>query len=886
MVIGDFNSILKADDRIGGNPATWSEIVDFNDCVTTCGLLEFPTQGNRYTWNDKHDGHRIFSKIDWIFMNNEWLDEMPSCRALFLPEGISDHCPARVTLSEICKTRKAFQFCNVWTKHPQLQATVQEGWNESIEGCMMFQVVRRLKLLKKKLRKLHSQAFRDIVSEAKDDREALKLAQKLLQTCPNNTEFQQRENMAYQKFRKSSYLAEIFLQQRSKATWIRLGDDNTRNTEGVWQTDPAVIAKLFVEYYEDVLGTETKLRVKAAHALISLGNVLSEEQQDRLVDIFYQKEVKKAIFQIDSNKSPGPDGFGSGFYKAAWSIVGQDVTIAALDFFRNSKLLRQINSTKVLAGFGFPDKFIKWIMTCVSTTMFSVKVNGENHGYFAGRRGLKQGDPMSPLLFVLVMEYLSRTLQNMSMLPDFRYHPMCKKVKLTHLIFADDLMIFCKGNLSSVNRVMEALTHFRAATGLEANLEKSSVFLVGVDEDTRNQILARTGFSVGEFPIKYLGLPLSPKKWTKIECWSLIAKITQRIKVTYSKQLSYAGRLQVINAVLFSIHSFWGAVFILPQSVLKEIDKICRAYLWGNSDETKKKVALVSWEKVCYPKKQGGLNIKGSSSWNIASVGQLVWQIVMNKETLLVKWVHGIYLREETSIWSHRAPIDSSWYWRKLNAIKEQMHGWYSQGRYILTSNGTYSITRSYLAIIGHRPQMRITDLVWNAVAIPKHRFMVWLAIQGRLLTQERKQKLHIQVDDSDCCLCEEKVMETNVHLFETCKWIKVVWQGIAQWTGIAMTNNGIKQVLERTKRKHWKQFQKETFAAICGAILYHTWRARNWKKFKGKHVHTEEAVAQIKKEIIERVQFFSSSRKEKNVNILRIAYFVVSFLVCWRPSF
>ncbi|KAH0636375.1 hypothetical protein KY289_036290 [Solanum tuberosum] len=236
---------------------------------------------------------------------------MPSCRALFLPEGISDHCPARVTLSEICKTRKAFQFCNVWTKHPQFQATVQEGWNEGIEGCMMFQVVRRLKLLKKKLRKLHSQAFRDIVSEAKEDREALKLAQKLLQTCPNNTEFQQGENMAYQKFRKSSYLDEVFLQQISKATWIRLGDDNTRyfysvikyrklkqvttqlkNTEGVWQTDPAVIAKLFVEYYEDILGTVTKHRVKA-HALINQGNVLSEEQQDRLVDIFLSKGGEK-----------------------------------------------------------------------------------------------------------------------------------------------------------------------------------------------------------------------------------------------------------------------------------------------------------------------------------------------------------------------------------------------------------------------------------------------------------------------------------------------------------------------------------------------------------------------------------------------------------------
>lgn len=129
-------------------------------------------------------------KIDRIFLNNEWLDIIPSCRALILHEGISDHCPAKVTLSEICKTRKAFQFCNVWIKHPQFQAIVQEGWNESIEGCMMFQVVRRLKLLKKKLRKLHSQAFRDIVSEPNEDREALKQAQKLLQTSPNNMDFQ------------------------------------------------------------------------------------------------------------------------------------------------------------------------------------------------------------------------------------------------------------------------------------------------------------------------------------------------------------------------------------------------------------------------------------------------------------------------------------------------------------------------------------------------------------------------------------------------------------------------------------------------------------------------------------------------------------------------
>jgi len=105
----------------------------------------------------------------------------------------------------------------------------------------------------------------------------------------------------------------------------------------------------------------------------------------------------------------------------------------------------------------------------------------------------------------------------MSELLDFRLHPMYKKLQLTHLFFVDDLMIFCKGNVASVSRLMEALAHFNVATGLEANLNKLSIFLAGVDEDTRRKILTRTGFSVGIFPIKYLGLPLSPKKWTKTD---------------------------------------------------------------------------------------------------------------------------------------------------------------------------------------------------------------------------------------------------------------------------------------------------------------------------------------------------------------------------------
>ncbi|OIT39187.1 putative ribonuclease h protein, partial [Nicotiana attenuata] len=140
-------------------------------------------------------------------------------------------------------------------------------------------------------------------------------------------------------------------------------------------------------------------------------------------------------------------------------------------------------------------------------------------------------------------------------------------------------------------------------------LDKSNIFWAGMDKEYKQEILNCTGFSLGSLPIRYLGLPLSSKKWSKVECHALVDKITKRVRNGYSKLLLYAGRIQIINVVLFSIYNFWGAVFILPQSVVKSIDRICRDYLWGNSIG-QRKVSLVAWQKVCTPQKYGGLTLR------------------------------------------------------------------------------------------------------------------------------------------------------------------------------------------------------------------------------------------------------------------------------------
>ncbi|XP_016439575.1 uncharacterized protein LOC107765442 [Nicotiana tabacum] len=208
----------------------------------------------------------------------------------------------------------------------------------------MFQIVKKLKLLKKNLRILNTNHSKTIEDEAKEDRMALHQVQYLLQVNPMDFELQLREKALYQKFRNSSYLDEMHLQQKIKATWIQLGDDNTsyfysvikhmklkqaetqlKNEQGEWEHNPNNIAQLFVEYYEGLLGHTTTSRI---HAFM-----------------ITSKDVKEAIFQIDCNKSPSPDGYGSGFFKAAWPVIGQDISEVVLDFFQNGKLLKLINST-------------------------------------------------------------------------------------------------------------------------------------------------------------------------------------------------------------------------------------------------------------------------------------------------------------------------------------------------------------------------------------------------------------------------------------------------------------------------------------------------------------------------------------------------------------
>ncbi|XP_062113035.1 uncharacterized protein LOC133824177 [Humulus lupulus] len=210
------------------------------------------------------------------------------------------------------------------------------------------------------------------------------------------------------------------------------------------------------------------------------------------------------------------------------------------------------------------------------------------------------------------MEYLTQSLQLAAQDSAFRFHPMCKSLKLLSLCFADDLILFCKGSLSAVRVLKIALEEFSSATGLHINTSKSHIFFGEVSAADRQTIAAEIQLTEGTFPLKYLGVPT---KWKHEDYDIIIQKIKMWLHTWASRHLSFAGRIQLIHSVLFGLRNYWMSIFVLPQSIIKEVEKLCRGFLQGFNGN-RSKIHIASWTKVCLPKAYGGLGFRNGSVWN------------------------------------------------------------------------------------------------------------------------------------------------------------------------------------------------------------------------------------------------------------------------------
>ncbi|XP_022014922.1 uncharacterized protein LOC110914438 [Helianthus annuus] len=479
-------------------------------------------------------------------------------------------------------------------------------------------------------------------------------------------------------------------------------------------------AKALLDHYENFLGRKDNNLVNPSPELFV--NKLNPDKAQLMVREVSNEEIKNAMFDIGDNKASGPDGFSSVFFKKAWDTVGSDVCLVLvhlclikqglhelvsinqsafipgrrisdnimltqelmLNYHRNTGPPRcafKIDIQKaydtvdwsflrrIITGFGFHDRMVTWIMKCISSTTFSLSLNGNLHGFFKGERGLRQGDPMSPYLFTLVMEVLTLRLDHMVATSlNFRSHNKCDKQRIVSLCFADDLFMFARGEVKSVKLVLEALESFKNMSGLVPSIPKSTVYFANVTNQVKQRILELVSFKEGCLPVKYLGVPLISSRLLYKDCQILVEKMENKITYWGNKFLSFAGKLQLIRSVLSSMHVYWASVFILPKRIIKELERKMKDFLWRSGSVGKGK-AKVAWKTICRPRDEGGLGIKCVDDVNKALMTFHVWSLLTNRESLWVKWIH-TYKLKQRCFWDVPVKQGNSWGWRKILKLR------------------------------------------------------------------------------------------------------------------------------------------------------------------------------------------------------------------------
>ena len=207
-----------------------------------------------------------------------------------------------------------------------------------------------------------------------------------------------------------------------------------------------------------------------------------------------------------------------------------------------------------------------------------------------------------------------------------------RSLMVSHLLFADDSLIFCDANIDHMLILRMVLIWFKAVSGLKVNLGKFELVAVGVVHNM-DLLVAVLGCKQGSLPMKYLGLPLGTKFKDKSIWKPILEKMERKLAGWKKSYLSKGGRVTLIKRTLSNLPTYFFSLFPMPASVADRIARLQRDFLWGVlGDEPK--FHLVDWSTVCTPLSLGGLGIRNLRTFNVALLGKWLWRFRQERDAL------------------------------------------------------------------------------------------------------------------------------------------------------------------------------------------------------------------------------------------------------------
>ncbi|CAA7018343.1 unnamed protein product [Microthlaspi erraticum] len=762
VIVGeDFNTIVRLDERSGGNGSLSADSMEFGQWINDLSLIDMGFRGHAFTWKRGREEcffvtKRLYRVLCCAQSRLRWQE----ATVTHLPFLASDHAPLYLQLAPVSRgdaSRRPFRFEAAWLKHDTFKDLLEASWNTSLS------TPEALEILRTRLRRWNREVFGEVQRRKETLVSEIKKVQDLILLTPTDDLLMEEVSLS-KELDLTLEQEEVIWFQKSREKWIPLGDRNTsffhtstiirrrrnriemlKKDDGSWVTNAPELENLAVEYYRRLYSMVDVDEVVPPLPREGFA-LLSQADHIHLDRPFTAAEVEKAVRDIGKYKAPGPDGFQPVFYQHCWDVVGDSVVRFILEFFRTGVLppntndvlivlLEKVAKPKIITQFrpislcnvlfktitkvmvvrlkrvitkligpaqasfipgrlntdnivmvqeavhsmrrkkgrrgwmllkldlekaydrirwdfledtliaaGLSEQWVGWIMRVVSGPSMNLLFNGEKTEAFRPSRGLRQGDPISPYLFVLCMERLCHLIGNSIAEKCWKPIKLSRGgPELSHVCFADDLILFAEASVAQVRTIRNVLETFCLLSGQKVSLEKSKIFFSSnVSRELGREISDASGISSTCDLGKYLGMHVLQKRMNKETFSAVVERVSARLAGWKSHVLSLAGRITLTKSVLSSIPVHSVSSVLLPRSTLATLDKVSRSFVWGSTAD-KRKQHLISWSRVCVPKEEGGLGIRNSLHMNTSLIAKVGWRLMNDEKSLWARVVRCKY---------------------------------------------------------------------------------------------------------------------------------------------------------------------------------------------------------------------------------------------------
>ncbi|XP_042481160.1 uncharacterized protein LOC122061743 [Macadamia integrifolia] len=966
LIVGDFNATLFSNEKKGLGNFNVGSAAEFQAMVDSCMLISTSSQGKKYTWSNNRRRGNVMAVLDRSFHNELWIDEFKNISQRVITCTASDHTPILIHSNMIQKPSNIpFRFHNFWMEDDNFQLVVKQAWSQQVSGCPIYILAQKLKVVKGVLKAWAKERFPNLNEEVKKATSELKRVQDTIEVSGMSDALFNEEADAKTALLNASKMQEKLWSEKAKLRWLKEGDRNTkffhlsvkirrsrnqismlRREDGSWISDQLDLANYIVDFYKNF---HSENPVEPHYELLDqIPTLISNEDNAFLDAVPSREEIKMAIWDLDADSSPGPDGFPGQFFRSCWDIVENDFCRAIFSFFLVGKIPKGVNNcfltlipkadgassldsfrpicmgnffckvlSKIAASrlslflprliseeqgafqrgkiisenislaselanlmhssvrgggmglkldvqkaydslsweflfatlkkFGFSPNWINKIHQMLLSTRISILLNGGPVGFFGVERGLRQGDPISPILFILAEEVLCRGLKNLILERKMKALPGPRgAITPSHLLFADDIFIFMNGSARYVKHLHEFLSKYQSFSGQKINLEKSKIFFGKIAPHRSHFISDFLGIAAADLPTKYLRVEIFKGRVKNSHLLSLLDKIKGRLagffRERFIKEDGSLRRGYKSSSIWPGLKRVWSFVAKNEQWILgngKKIDFWLDRWIDNQSIAEKTNLDPVFFSDL----KEKVSDFICQAAWDLPHVESVLLAEIWEKaKRIHIQGVNDLCLWRLTS--SGIFSIKSAW---EENREKYQKVSWFS--------------------------------LIWNSSNQPRQAVFAWRLVQNRLPTDENVSHRGVQMA-SRCSLCG-KDEESMSHLFYNCEFARSLWRAFCegfdvQWKPYMDMLSFIAWWKQTAKNLHFKKVWITGFSLVPSVI----WQERNARIFEGVSKSSRHCFAMIKSEISLQMTAatgsplsFSSLLCAKRLGISRVRY-------------